>query len=287
LTFPECGCCPGAGYADYCKFTALTNLLMATFLFDSIVFGPVSSRRLGVSLGINLLPVNRKVCSFNCIYCECGWTDAPSESREKLPSRTAVYEALRKKLSEMKKEGQAPDVITYAGNGEPTLHPAFAGIIDDSLALRDEYFPETKISVLSNGSMLHRKSVREALKKVDMNMLKLDSVMPGTVEQLNQPRNRFDLEKYEEYLKEFQGRFIIQTLFVRGECNGRHVDNTTPQEIEQWLLAIERIRPGQVMIYTIHRDTPLGNNLRKVPVSELNEIARRVNALGIATSVSG
>lgn len=260
---------------------------MATFLFDSIVFGPVSSRRLGVSLGINLLPVNRKVCSFNCIYCECGWTDAPSESREKLPSRTAVYEALRKKLSEMKKEGQAPDVITYAGNGEPTLHPAFAGIIDDSLALRDEYFPETKISVLSNGSMLHRKSVREALKKVDMNMLKLDSVMPGTVEQLNQPRNRFDLEKYEEYLKEFQGRFIIQTLFVRGECNGRHVDNTTPQEIEQWLLAIERIRPGQVMIYTIHRDTPLGNNLWKVPVSELNEIARRVNALGIATSVSG
>lgn len=284
---PVCGCCPAAGYADYCKFTALTNLLMATFLFDSIVFGPVSSRRLGVSLGINLLPVNRKVCSFNCIYCECGWTDAPSVSREKLPSRTAVYEALKKKLSEMKEQGKAPDVITYAGNGEPTLHPAFAGIINDSLALRDEFFPETKISVLSNGSMLHRKSVREALKKVDMNMLKLDSVMPGTVEQMNQPRNRFDLEKYEEYLKEFQGRFIIQTLFVRGECNGRHVDNTTPQEIEQWLLAIDRIRPGQVMIYTIHRDTPLGNRLRKVPVSELNEIARRVTALGIATSVSG
>ena len=282
-----CGCCPGAGYADYCKFTTLIYLLMATFLFDSIVFGPVSSRRLGVSLGINLLPVNRKVCSFNCIYCECGWTDAVSASREKLPSRTAVYEALKKKLSEMKEQGKAPDVITYAGNGEPTLHPAFAGIIDDSIALRNEFSPSARISVLSNGSMLHRKSVREALKKVDMNILKLDSVLPGTVERLNQPRNRFDIEKYEGYLKEFQGRFIIQALFVRGECDGRQVDNTTPEEIEEWLHAIDRIRPGQVMIYTIHRDTPLGNRLRKVPVKELNEIARRVNALGIATSVSG
>jgi wyosine [tRNA(Phe)-imidazoG37] synthetase (radical SAM superfamily) len=260
---------------------------MPTFLFDSIVFGPVSSRRLGVSLGINLLPVSRKVCSYNCIYCECGWTPGETGSAEKLPSRREVYDALRKKLSEMKEKGKAPDVITYAGNGEPTLHPAFAGIIDDSLALRDEFFPSARVSVLSNSSMLHRKSVREALKKVDMNMLKLDSAIPGTVKQLNQPHSRVDIGRFEELVKDFDGKFIIQTLFVRGECDGRPVDNTTEEEIAAWLEAVARLRPQQVMIYTIHRDTPLGNNLKKVPVSELNAIARRVNELGIATSVSG
>lgn len=260
---------------------------MATFLFDSIVFGPVSSRRLGVSLGINLLPVTRKVCSFNCIYCECGWTPGKPDKKEALPSREAVYEALRKKLSEMKGQGQAPDVITYAGNGEPTLHPDFASIIDDSVALRDEFFPEAKVSVLSNGSMLRRKSVRDALKKVDMNILKFDSALPGTVAQLNQPHVTVDIERFEKHVKDFEGRFIIQTLFVRGECDGRKVDNTTPLEVSAWLNTLNRLRPQQVMIYTIHRDTPLGNNLRKVPVSELNAIALKVNELGIATSVSG
>lgn len=242
---------------------------------------------MGISLGINLLPVSRKVCSYNCIYCECGWTPGKTGTAEKLPSRREVYDALRKKLSEMKEKGKAPDVITYAGNGEPTLHPAFAGIIDDSLALRDEFFPSARISVLSNGSMLHRKSVREALKKVDMNMLKLDSAIPGTVRQLNQPHSRVDLSRFEELVKDFDGKFIIQTLFVRGECDGKPVDNTTEEEIAAWLEAVARLRPQQVMIYTIHRDTPLGNNLKKVPVSELNAIARKVNELGIATSVSG
>ena len=260
---------------------------MPTFLFDSIVFGPVSSRRLGVSLGINLLPVNRKVCSYNCIYCECGWTPGKPVVKEKLPSRREVYEALRKKLSEMKEKGEAPDVITYAGNGEPTLHPAFAGIIDDSIALRDEFFPEARISVLSNGSTLHRKSVREALKKADLNMLKLDSALPGTVMQINQPHVRADLSRFTELVRDFEGRFIIQTLFVRGECDGHTVDNTTEEEITAWLDALAGLKPQQVMIYTIHRDTPLGNRLKKVPVNELNAIARRVNSLGIPTSVSG
>ncbi|MCU0460041.1 MAG: radical SAM protein [Bacteroidales bacterium] len=260
---------------------------MATFLFDSIVFGPVSSRRLGVSLGINLLPVSRKVCSYNCIYCECGWTPDMTVTREKLPSRKAVYDALRAKLSEMKQKDKAPDVITYAGNGEPTLHPAFAGIIDDSVALRNEFFPGARISVLSNGSMLHRKSVRDALKKVDMNILKLDSAIPGTVQQLNKPHVKVDPENLEKHTADFDGKFIIQTLFVRGECDGRKVDNTTPDEIAAWLEALSRLRPQQVMIYTIHRDTPLGNSLRKVPVSELNAIARRVSEMGIATTVSG
>ncbi|MEZ4996660.1 MAG: radical SAM protein [Bacteroidales bacterium] len=260
---------------------------MATFLFDSIVFGPVSSRRLGVSLGINLLPVSRKVCSYNCIYCECGWTPGKPGTDEKLPSRKAVFEALKNKLSEMREQGKAPDVITYAGNGEPTLHPEFAGIIDDSIALRNMFFPEARISVLSNGSMLRRKTVRDALKKADMNILKLDSAIPGTAEQLNQPHVKADIGNLEKYAADFEGKFIIQTLFVRGECNGRKVDNTTPEEISAWLDALARLRPQQVMIYTIHRDTPLGNNLSKVPVGELNELACRVNELGITTTVSG
>ncbi len=260
---------------------------MPTFLFDSIVFGPVRSRRLGVSLGINLLPVSRKLCSFNCIYCECGWTSGVKGGSSALPSRSAVYEALRIKLSEMKEQGKAPDVITYAGNGEPTLHPDFAAIIDDSVALRNEYFPQARISVLSNGSTLRRKSVREALKKVDMNVLKLDSAIPSTVKRLNQPRNAVGLAKFEQYVKDFDGRFIIQTLFVRGECNGATVDNTTPEETDAWLEALARLRPQSVMIYTIDRDTPAGSNLKKVPVAELETIAGRVQALGISTSVSG
>lgn len=260
---------------------------MPTFLFDSIVFGPVRSRRLGVSLGINLLPVNRKVCSFSCIYCECGWTSAGSSNSATMPSRSAVCEALRMKLSEMKEQGKAPDVITYAGNGEPTLHPDFAAIIDDSVALRNEYFPEARISVLSNGSTLHLKSVREALKRTDMNILKLDSALSDTVARLNQPRVNYDLSGFEHYVRDFEGKFIIQTLFVRGECNGKTVDNTTPEELDAWLEAVSRLRPQSVMIYTIDRDTPLGNSLKKVPESELRAIAARVQALGISTSVSG
>ncbi len=260
---------------------------MSTFLFDSIVFGPVRSRRLGVSLGINLLPVTRKVCSFNCIYCECGWTSDTAASRSALPTRKAVYEALKEKLSEMKSQGLAPDVITYAGNGEPTLHPDFASIIDDSIALRNEYFPQARVSVLSNGSMLRRSKVREALKKVDMNILKLDSAIPQTVQLINQPHVRVAPAAFEKYAREFDGRFIIQTLFVRGECDGQNVDNTTPVELEAWLAALSRLKPESVMIYTIERDTPLGNNLRKVPLAELRAIAARVEVLGISTSVSG
>jgi len=260
---------------------------MPTFLFDSIVFGPVRSRRLGVSLGINLLPVSRKVCSFNCIYCECGWTSGKAGISSALPSRQAVYEALKIKLSEMKEHGKAPDVITYAGNGEPTLHPDFASIIDDSIALRNEYFPQARISVLSNGSTLNRRSVREALKRVDMNILKLDSAIPSTVKRLNQPNRTVDPARFEKYVSDFEGRFIIQTLFVRGECNGEAVDNTTPQEIDAWLEAIGRLRPQSVMIYTIDRDTPLGKSLKKVPAAELEAIAARVKAMGISTSVSG
>jgi wyosine [tRNA(Phe)-imidazoG37] synthetase (radical SAM superfamily) len=260
---------------------------MSTFLFDSIVFGPVRSRRLGVSLGINLLPVDRKVCSFNCIYCECGWTTCTSGKKAPLPSRKEVYEALEKKLAEMKNQGRKPDVITYAGNGEPTLHPEFSGIIEDSIAIRDRFFPLAKIAVLSNGTGLHRVKVREALIKADMNILKIDSAFPDTVRKLNQPHGRYDLQAFERYVKEFDGRFIIQTMFVRGEYLGETIDNTVAAEVDSWLKVIGRLRPQSVMIYTIERDTPLGRSLKKVPVNELKAIATRVKALGIPASVSG
>lgn len=260
---------------------------MPTFLFDKIVFGPVKSRRLGVSLGINLLPSTKKVCNFNCIYCECGWTGVSEIKGEKLPSRKEVYEALDKKLSAMKEKGQAPDVITYAGNGEPTLHPEFPGIIDDSIKLRDKYFPEAKIAVLSNSTVITRLEIKKALLKVDQNILKLDSAFDLTVKIHNQPRVNIEVEKLIKGLRDFKGQLIIQTLFLRGTFKGKNIDNTTPEEIGAWLKALKKIRPSEVMIYTISRDTPEGGDLKKVPLAELNRIAALVNELGIETQVSG
>ena len=260
---------------------------MATFLFDKIIFGPVKSRRLGVSLGINLLPVKRKICNFNCIYCECGWTRDIEKAVSHLPRREDVYEALDLKLSAMKAKSQAPDVITYAGNGEPTLHPDFPGIIDDSIILRDKYFPKSKIAVLSNSSTITNPLIKAALLKVDMNILKLDSAFDSTVKIHNQSGININVEELIKNMVRFKGKLIIQTLFLRGMYNGQVIDNTTPVEIIAWLKAIERIKPSEVMIYTISRDTPEGGQLKKIPVRELKGIAALVESLGIKTQVSG
>lgn len=258
---------------------------MATFLFDKIIFGPVKSRRLGISLGINLLPTERKICNFNCIYCECGWTDTSEISGRKLPSRKEVYEELNKKLAEMKAGNTAPDVITYAGNGEPTLHPDFPGIIDDSIALRDKYFPKAGIAVLSNATNISDPLVKAALLKVDRNILKLDSAIDDTIHIHNAPKGKLSASELIKELKSFNGNLILQTLFLRGKHNGRVIDNTTTEEINAWLAAISQIRPSEVMIYTISRDTPAGD-LKKVPEKELRVIAGFVNKLGIKTQVS-
>jgi len=260
---------------------------MSTFLFDSIIFGPVRSRRLGISLGINLLPCDSKVCNFDCIYCECGLTPRPARRSSPLPSRAEVRDALRTRLTEMREKGERPDVITYAGNGEPTMHPDFEGIIDDSVTLRNEFFPGAKISVLSNATGIHRKSVRNALLKADMNILKLDSVIPSTIAALNRPRSSYDLNSVIDGMKLFGGKFIVQTLFVRGEYEGKVIDNTTTGEVEAWLEKIRELNPESVMIYTIERDTPLGNKLQKVPLTELKAIAARVKEAGIPVTVSG
>jgi wyosine [tRNA(Phe)-imidazoG37] synthetase (radical SAM superfamily) len=259
---------------------------MATFLFDEIIFGPVKSRRLGVSLGINLLPVNRKFCNFDCIYCECGWSADIEKVKSQLPTRGEVFKALDTKLSAMKESGEKPDVITYAGNGEPTLHPEFHGIIDDSLALRDKYFPAARIAVLSNATTINRPDVKSALLKVDMNILKLDSAFDSTVKVHNQPNKQLDVGELINNLAGFGGNLIIQTLFLRGKVREVLIDNTTEEELTAWLKALEKIKPSEVMIYTISRDTPIGAELTKVSAGELAKIAARVEELGIKTQVS-
>lgn len=259
---------------------------MATFLFDKIIFGPVKSRRLGVSLGINLLPSTRKICNFNCIYCECGWTSHTDNHPASLPERSEVYRALDAKLSEMKKANRPPDVITFAGNGEPTLHPEFPGIIDDCIELRNKYFPEAKIAVLSNSTNITKPGVKAALLKVDQNILKLDSAFDLTVKIHNQPQVNIKVCELVENLRQFNGRLIIQTLFIRGTYESQRIDNTTPEELGAWLKAIEIIRPAEVMIYTISRDTPEGGRFEKVPPRDLKKIAETVSKLGIKTQVS-
>jgi wyosine [tRNA(Phe)-imidazoG37] synthetase (radical SAM superfamily) len=260
---------------------------MSTFLFDRIIFGPVKSRRLGVSLGINLLPASRKVCNFNCIYCECGWTLDKSKDKSPLPERDEIYKALENKLSDMKANDTPPDVITFAGNGEPTLHPDFPAIVDDCIELRNKYFPDARIAVLSNSTTINIPLIREALMRVDQNILKLDSGFDLTVRIHNQPRVNVKVAALIGNLKRFNGQLIIQTLFLRGSYNGKSIDNTTHEEIETWLKAIEMIKPYEVMIYTISRATPDGGRLEKIPLAELKRIAQMVNILGIKTSVSG
>lgn len=251
-------------------------------LFNSIIFGPVKSRRLGISLGVNLLPVDAKICSFECIYCECGNV---SKKNIRIPTREEVCNEMEKTLSEMREKEEKLDVITFAGNGEPTLHKDFEAIIDDTIALRNKYFPETKISVLSNSTEITKDSVFRALNKIDNNILKLDSAIQSTVETLDQPNSNFTVEKLIENLKRFNGNLIIQTLFVRGEHNGKQIDNTSPNEIEAWLKALQEIKPKQVMIYSLARPTP-AQNIHKVPLEELNTIAEKARNLGFEVSVS-
>lgn len=259
---------------------------MSTFLFDQIIFGPVKSRRLGISLGVNLMPTDSKVCSFDCIYCECGWTPKKRAQRALLPTREMVKQKMAAKLTEMLESNELPDVITFAGNGEPTLHPEFEGIIDDTIALRNQLAPKARIAVLSNATMLHKPAVARALLKVEDNIQKLDSAFEETVRKIDCPTNRFKLADVVENLKAFNGKVIIQTLFLRGNHQGEPIDNTTEAEISAWLKLLVEIKPSQIMIYTIDRDTPAAG-LQKVKLEELQQIASRVTEIGFKVQVSG
>lgn len=250
---------------------------MQTVLFHETIFGPIHSRRLGTSLGVNLSPRDGKVCSFDCLYCEAGF-NAQGPGTTGLPSRNEVRSNLRHKLAQMKANGEQLNVITFSGNGEPTLHPEFEGIVDDTIALRNEFFPDVKISVLTNSTRLESPQVAAALRRVDNNILKLDSAIETTMRKIDRPTSRnFTVRAVIEQLKQFRGTGIIQTMMLRGEG----IDNTTDEEINALISAYNDIRPREIMIYSIDRKTP-DQTLKKVEADELAAIAARIaEATGI------
>lgn len=261
-------------------------MTMQTILFHETIFGPIHSRRLGTSLGVNLSPVDGKICSFDCIYCEAGY-NAQGPGKSGLPGRAAVCEKLEAKLKDMKAKGESLDVITFSGNGEPTLHPDFAGIIDDTIALRDKYFPDVKISVLANSTQLHRPDVAEALRRVDNNILKLDSAVDATIAVLDRPSSpTFTAAKVIDQIAAFGDKAIVQTMITRGSHDGKTVDNSTPDEVSALIEAYRRIGPREIMLYTIDRQTP-EHSLQRIPRPELEAIASRITAeTGIPVQVS-
>lgn len=255
-----------------------------TIIFPSPIFGPIHSRRLGVSLGINLLPDDGKVCSFDCIYCECGF-NAERRTKKLLPTREEVRTALEEKLKDMQANGPAPDVLTFAGNGEPTAHPHFPEIIEDTLALRNKYFPKAKVSVLSNSTFIDRPAVFEALNKIDNNILKLDTVDEEYIHLLDRPNGKYSVKKIIEKMKEFEGNCIVQTMFLKGSYQGKDVDNTSDKYVLPWIEAVKEIAPRQVMIYTIDRETP-DHNLQKATHEELDRIVALLEKEGIPATAS-
>jgi wyosine [tRNA(Phe)-imidazoG37] synthetase (radical SAM superfamily) len=250
---------------------------MQTVLFHETVFGPIHSRRLGTSLGVNLSPIDGKVCSFDCLYCEAGY-NAQGPGHAGLPSREHVRQCLEAKLSAMHQAGDNLDVITFSGNGEPTVHPHFAEVIDDTLALRDKYFPAVKVSVLTNSTQLHRPDVVAALLRVDNNILKLDSAIEKTMRALDRPvAQSFTVAHVVEQLKTFGSQAIIQTMMTRGTHDGVYIDNTTEAEIAALIEAYKVIKPGEIMLYSIDRKTP-EQSLEKVDAETLRTIAARITA---------
>lgn len=261
------------------------HLTMSTVIYPSPIFGPIHSRRLGVSLGINLMPADGKVCTFDCIYCECGF-NADHRPTLPRPTREEVAAALEAKLKEMAENGPKPDVLTFAGNGEPTAHLHFAEIIDDTIRLRDKYCPQAKVSVLSNSTMLHHKQVHEALMRVDNNILKLDTVSIEYIKKVDRPQQpNYNVEDIIESLSAFKGHVIIQTMFMKGQADGVDMSNVKEEYIEPWLKAVERIKPMEVMVYTIDRETP-AKGLLKATHEELDGIRDRVTAMGIPCTAS-
>lgn len=256
---------------------------MTTFLFDKVIFGPVNSRRLGVSLGVNLLSPSSKHCNFDCIYCECGWN--ADHQGGSFNSLNAVLTRLEDKLKQMGEAGELPNYITFAGNGEPTMHPDFLKVIQGTLTLRSRYAPDCKVAVLSNGTMTDRDDVRQALMMVDRNILKLDSAFDNTIALINRPKNPRTVAQMVELYKKFNGCCVIQTMLIRGTFNDIYYDNTSKAEIAALLKAIAEISPAQVMLYSIDRDTP-ASGIEKVSYDDMELIAQQIRALDIEAIVS-
>lgn len=253
---------------------------MQRVLFHSTIFGPVKSRRLGVSLGINLSPNDGKICSFDCLYCEAGF-NAQGPGHTGFPQVSKVLSDLERTLVKMQSENELPDVLTFSGNGEPTMHPQFGEIVDGVIELRNKYAPLAKISVLSNATMLHKNDVVEALKKVDNAIMKLDSGIDDTIRVLDRPNaGDFNVNAIKEGIKKIGSDVIVQTMLLRGSKDGKEIDNTTEHEINSLIGVLEDINPGGVMLYSIDRKTPY-NNLVKVEKAEMEHIAHKMRAAGL------
>lgn len=254
-----------------------------SILFNDIVFGPIKSRRFGISLGINLLPLNNKVCNFNCIYCECGWTDLKQEKIIYFP-KNKIIETIEKRFSNASEKNEKIDSITFAGNGEPTMHPDFLEIMKSTVELRNKYLPEVEITVLSNSALLGNKKVIEGLLLADKRVMKLDAGSNKLLNEINLPLSNRDISWYISKLKTLNGNLIIQTIFLKGYNNGKHIDNTSPEEVNLWIKALMEINPKEVMIYTIDRETP-AKELEKISKEKLQEICDMVIKKGIKATV--
>lgn len=249
--------------------------------FDDIVFGPIRSRRLGSSLGVNLLPSKGKLCNFDCIYCECGWNRDGADDRT-LPSFEDVREALNRKVSALAEEGVPVDSITFSGNGEPTIHPDFPQIVDVVLELRDRYYPAAKVSVLSNATMLGREKVREALKRIDNPILKIDASDDRLIGLINKPVGNYRLEDVIAWMKEFDGDFILQTMFLRSD----EFDLSEPAQLRKWMDIVRQLRPRAIMVYTIDRETP-DKSLGKYTVEEMKSFVAPLLEEGFDIQIRG
>lgn len=256
---------------------------MSTILFDAPIYGPVRSRRLGLSLGVNLAPADGKICSFNCIYCECGLNE-DHRTASKPPTAAEISTALDARLRQLAASGQQLDDITLAGNGEPTLNPEFPQVVDVVLRLRDQLAPNARVTVISNGTAAGRPAVHAALMRVDANLFKLDTVDQAFIEMLDQPQGAYDVARQVELAASFGGHVIIQTMFLTGSVRSRSVDNTGEKYVGPWLQALARIRPEGATIYTVARETPVAG-LAKAAPEVLDGIAARVRALGIPCTV--
>ncbi len=253
-------------------------------IFNTHIVGPIHSRRLGISLGVNLLPKDGKICSFDCLYCECGWNKDHRGGR--FPEAEDVMQQLEEKLQQMQANGEGLDVITFAGNGEPTLHPQFDKVIDRTLSLRDQYFPAAKVSVLSNATQMNKPQVHAALLKVDNNILKIDGAFDTTIHQIDQPADsQYSVRKVVEGMKRFKGQLIVQTMFVRGQHDGKVVDNTTPEEVAAWCDLMREIRPHQIMVYSLDRPTP-EPDLVRVSKEEMSTFVAPLVAEGFNVSIA-
>ena len=253
---------------------------MATFLWDDIVFGPIHSRRVGRSLGINLLPREAKVCSFDCVYCECGGLKRGA-ARHPLPTLEQVREAIEGRFAAISAQGQGVDSISFTGNGEPTLHPDFPAIIDLTLAARDRFFPGAVVSVFSNATRLDRPQVVEALKKVDNPILKIDCALDAMAAVMNRPAPGYSVERTVSLMEAFEGNFVLQTMLVRGDV----VDNTVPEALEAWYAVVRRLHPREIMLYSVSRDTPVAG-IEKLSAEDLRLAAAPLIAEGFNVKIN-